>query len=330
VPAGTGQYTWIDLNKDGVQQLNEFVIAQYADQASFIRIFTPTNDYVKANYSTFNYSVALNPRMLLGSKAKGFKKLISNLFLQTSLQLNQKEQASGFIQMNPFKAPLGDTSLITRTSVWVNSFSFNKMNPKWGFDISNNRNTSKSLLTYGYQTQSLKEWNLRTRWNLSRSFLITSILKKGEDYLFTSSSNFDNSNYDVNRYSLEPDISYTRRANFRITVGYQYTAKKNADIYGGETYYSGSLNTDAKYNLVQSTSLQAKFTYNGIRYSGNTNSTVSYVMLDGLLPGKNYLWNLDLTKKLGNNLELSIEYEGRKPGEGHTIHTGRASLRAIL
>ena len=53
-------------------------------------------------------------------------------------------------------------------------------------------------------------------------------------------------------------------------------------------------------------------------------------MLDGLLPGRNFLWNLDITKKLGGNLELGIQYEGRKPGEGNTIHTGRASLRAIL
>ncbi|MDP4249645.1 MAG: hypothetical protein Q8918_05980 [Bacteroidota bacterium] len=330
VPAGTGQYTWIDLNNDGIQQLNEFVIAQYADQASFVRVFTPTNQYVKANYNTFNYSLALNPRMLLGNKAKGFKKLLSNLFLQTSLQLNQKQQATGFVQLNPFKSPLNDTSLITRSSVLVNSFSVNKLNPKWGFDISNNQNSSKALLTYGYQTQSIKEWNLRTRWNLSRSFLFTSMWKKGTNYLLTNSTNFDNSNYSVNQYSVEPDISYTQRANLRITLGYKYSAKKNEEVYGGESYYSGALNTDAKYNIVQSTSLQAKFTYSNIHYTGATNSTVSYIMLDALLPGKNYLWNLDLTKKLGNNLELSIQYEGRKPGEGHTIHTGRASLRAIL
>ena len=53
-------------------------------------------------------------------------------------------------------------------------------------------------------------------------------------------------------------------------------------------------------------------------------------MLDGLLPGNNYIWDLEFTKKLGNNLELSIQYEGRKPGEGIIVHTGRASLRAIL
>ncbi len=330
VPAGTGQYTWIDLNKDGIQQLNEFVIAQYSDQATFIRVFTPTNDYVKANYSTFNYSIALNPRMLLGAKAKGFKKFLSNMFLLTSLQLNQKEQASGFIQLNPFKAPLNDTSLITRSSVLVNSFSFNKMNPKWGFDISNSRNTTKSLLTYGYQTQSLKEWNLRTRWNVSRSFLLTSMWKQGNSFLFNSSTNFDNSNYNVNQFSVEPDLSYTQKTNLRITAGYKYNAKKNDPVYGGESYYSGSLNTDAKYNLVSSTSLQAKFTYSAIHYTGNTNSTVSYIMLDGLLPGNNYIWDLEFTKKLGNNLELSIQYEGRKPGEGIIVHTGRASLRAIL
>jgi hypothetical protein len=101
-------------------------------------------------------------------------------------------------------------------------------------------------------------------------------------------------------------------------------------LYGGETSYSSSVNTDVKYNLVSSTSLEAKFTMNDLHYTGTTNTTVSYIMLDGLLPGKNYLWSLDLTKKLGSFLELNVTYEGRKPGEGNVIHTGRASLRAIL
>ncbi len=330
VPAGTGQYAWIDLNADGIQQLNEFVIAEFPDQAKFIRVFTPTNDYVKANYNTFNYSISINPRAFINPKSKGMKKLLSNIYLQSSLQLNQKEQANGFVQLNPFHAPLTDTSLITRTAIFVNSFSFNKANPKWGFDINNSRNSNKSLLTYGYQTQTLNQWNLRTRVSISKSFLFNTTLTKGINELVTTSKNFDNSNYSLDQYSVEPDISYTRKSNLRITVGYKYNDKKNAPEYGGEKYYSHSVNSDIKFNILQNTSLLGKFTYTDISYNGNANSTVSYVILDGLLPGKNYLWNIDFTKKLGANLELSMQYEGRKPGEGRVVHTGRASLRAIL
>ena len=87
---------------------------------------------------------------------------------------------------------------------------------------------------------------------------------------------------------------------------------------------------EGKYNSVNNTSLSGKLTYTKIAYTGVANSTVSYIMLDALLPGKNILWNLDLTKRLGNNLELNFQYEGRKPAETRTIHIGRASLRAIL
>ncbi|MBL7729527.1 MAG: hypothetical protein JNM68_17655, partial [Dinghuibacter sp.] len=48
------------------------------------------------------------------------------------------------------------------------------------------------------------------------------------------------------------------------------------------------------------------------------------------LPGKNYLWHADVTKLLGNNLELTFRYEGRKAGDSRTIHTGTASLRAAF
>ncbi len=53
-------------------------------------------------------------------------------------------------------------------------------------------------------------------------------------------------------------------------------------------------------------------------------------MLDGLLPGTNLLWNLQLTKRLLNNLELNFQYDGRKPGATRTIHTGRASITALF
>jgi hypothetical protein len=53
-------------------------------------------------------------------------------------------------------------------------------------------------------------------------------------------------------------------------------------------------------------------------------------MLDGLLPGKNYLWTVGVTKRLLNNLELRITYDGRKAGTAKTVHIGNAAITALF
>ncbi|MDO6434683.1 hypothetical protein Q4E93_28995 [Flavitalea sp. BT771] len=336
VPAGTGLYAWIDVNKDGIQQLTEFVLAQFQDQAQYIRVYTPSNDYIKANYNTFNYSVTLNPRSVINpANDVPLHKLLARIILQSSMQLTQKQQAKGFVQLNPFKAPIDDTSLITRTMIVVNTFSFNRTDPRWGVDLTNTRNGAKTLLTYGYETRQLIEWMARIRMNISRSLALTTVFRQGTNQLSNTGQNFDSSNYHLRQWSSEPSLTYTRGANLRIGMGYKFSSKLNEPEFGGQKYTSGAYNVDFKYNIVQSTSIQSKFTYNEIAYkikdgNASTTSSISYVILEGLLPGKNYLWNVDLTKKLGSSLELSLQYEGRKAGETRVVHTGRAALRALL
>lgn len=330
VPAGQGEYAWFDYNNDGIQQLNEFEIAQFQDQAKFIRIFTPTNEFVKASYNSLNYSFAINPRNGIdATTAKGFQKFIARISLQSSLQLSRKQISDGISQFNPFSKSLEDSTLISLNNIWINSISFNRFSPKWGFDISNARNRGKILLTYGLESRSLLDWTARGRWNLTRKFTFEAILKQGRNELQTANAQFDNRNYRIIQQSLEPKLTFTHGANFRVIGGYRYTDKKNQEA-GKETYQSHAVNTDIKYNILQNASVQAKFTYNTISYPYATNSTVSYVLLDGLQPGKNLLWSMDLTKRLGKNLEMNIQYEGRKPGDNRVIHIGRAGLRAIL
>jgi len=329
VPAGRGEYAWNDYNKDNVPQLNEFEIALFPDQAKFIRVYTPTNDFVKANYTQFNYSMSLNPRTLVNSiKSKKFASFIGKLNIQSSLQLGKKELASGSLVFNPFKGALNDTSLLTLTNVFTNTVSFNRLSTKWGFDVSNITNSNKSLLTYGFESRNFKEWTLRGRWNPARQYTFEIIQKAGQNSLFTPK--FNNRNYQLQTINSEPRLTYTSGTNYRLSTSYQFSEKKNKVIYGGEKSVSNSLNIEGKYNSVNNTSFTSKFTYTNINYTGASNTTVSYIMLDALLPGKNLLWSFDLTKRLGNNLELNFEYEGRKPADTRTIHVGRASLRAIL
>ncbi|MGZ3923486.1 MAG: hypothetical protein ACXVBJ_06920 [Flavisolibacter sp.] len=329
VPAGQGEYTWIDYNGDGIPQLNEFETAIYRDQAKYIRIFTPTNVFVKANYTTLNYSLALNPKAVVKRQDAGsFSKFLGRFNLQTSMQKTKKNIAKGDFEFNPFKTNIMDTSLLTLNTSFLNSMSFNRYSSKWGVDVSNVQNSGKALLTYGYETRQQKDWTMKLRVNLSSAITFDVNGRKGLTALYTPS--FANRNYQLDVYSTEPRISFVKGTVFRVQTSYRYENKKNDPIYGAEKSISNSLNIESKYNVLQNSSINARFTFNSIQYNGATNSTVSYIMLDGLLPGQNFLWYMDFTKRIFRNLELNFQYDGRKPANTRTIHTGRASLRALF
>jgi hypothetical protein len=271
----------------------------------------------------------MNPRSILNADdLSTLGKVVARINLQSSMQKTKKSIAKGELEFNPFKYGLNDTALLTLNTAFLNTLSFNRASPKWGFDISNMQNTAKALLTYGYESRKLSDWLLKLRWNISPSFTFDVNSRKNGNALYTPT--FGNRNYELNNYSVEPRLTFVNRTVFRLQAGYKLDRKKNAPEYGGETALSNAIHLETKYNVLQNSAINARFTFNNIEYNHPANTTVSYIMLDGLLPGQNYLWWVELTKRLLNHVELSLQYEGRKPGDSRTVHIGRASLRALF
>ncbi|MDE1193218.1 MAG: hypothetical protein PW786_13905 [Arachidicoccus sp.] len=330
VSAGQGQYTWTDLNNDGIQQLNEFQIAVFSDQATFIKIFTPTNVYIKANYTTLNYSLALNPKMLFDNKKEltRWQKRLSKISFQSSLQSAKKQVADGGPEFNPFDHHVADTALLNLTYIFSNTLSINKFDSKWGIDISRLLNRNKALLTYGSQSTQNDSWSFKGRLNFAKAYTVNFEQRILDNSMITPA--FDNQNYAFKTYASIPSFTYTNGTKWRTTFGYNYQTAKNKTEYGGEQMKSNALNFEAKYNAVQNTSITAQFLFTNINYTGDASTTVSYTILQGLLPGKNFQWTLNFTKRLMNNIEINFQYQGRKPGDTKLINIGTASVRAIL
>ncbi|MEY3058801.1 MAG: hypothetical protein RL000_153 [Bacteroidota bacterium] len=326
VPAGQGEYTWIDYNNDGIQQLNEFEIAKFRDQAKYLRIYTPTNDFVKTDFLQFNYNIVFNPSMAIADNTEGIMgKFIRRLYFQSSLQTSQKQRAFGDRSLNPFATMIADTSLISFDQLQTHSLSFNKFSQIWGVDLNYFQNTNRAFLSFGEETRRINEVSLRIRSNWARKYTIDLIGKKNNNKLLTP--NFSNRNFNIESYSIEPRVSYTKGTTFRAQFSYNYQEKRNE---GPERAKIKSLQMESKYNIVANTSLSGRFTMSDISFNGISSSTLGYIMMEGLQPNKNFVWQLDFTKRLNSFIEMSFQYEGRKAGSSGIVNLGRAQLRAIL
>lgn len=330
VPAGQGLYTWIDYNNDGVQQINEFELAQYPDQKKFIRVFTLSNEYVRVNYITFNQSLMLEPANIWRSRElKGWQRFIARFSDQASLQISNRVLSGvGLSAYNPFTDVFDNDAIIIVNRSVSNTVFYNRSNAGWGIDYNYINNAGKQLLTYGVEGTSSEQHWTKLRWNMTRS-LTLNLSGRAATRQYQSALN-DNRTYKIRSLNGEPTLTWIYRSLLRISVSGRYEERSNAAAYGGEKAQIGGGNLELRWSKPVVGAVLLRGTYAGISFNGNPGSSVGYQMLDALQKGSNYLWYANWERRVGKGIELSLEYEGRKPGTGTVIHTGRMSLRAIL
>jgi hypothetical protein len=328
VQAGQGIYAWNDYNDDGIKDISEFEISAFPDQADYIRVFTPTSEYVKTFTNQFNQSLRIKPSVLWYKK-KGVLKFISRFDSQSSFRIDRKtNNESPETAYNPFETQVADTNLVTLNSSIRNTVFFNRSNPKYGFDYTYKNVGGKSLLTSGFDSRSLEEHELRIRWNLNRKFTFLSLQKIGKKV--NSSDYTSGRNYHLDFISIKPKFSFQPNTSFRISIVNETSFKSNALDLGGETAEIVDIGAEFRLNKVTKGSITATFNYIQIDYDGEVNSALGFEMLNGLKNGTNFTWNINFQRTLANNLQLSLNYLGRKSEENKAIHTGGIQVRAFF
>lgn len=329
VAPGEGTFTWIaDLNGDSIPQLNEIEEAVFQNQADIIRVSIFTDEFIRTNNVALNQSLRIDPRNLWYQK-KGAKKFLSRFSTQSTLRIVRKTKESDDISAwNPFQLSIADTSLVSTTSSIRNTLFFNQGDSKYDLQLGMFDNRNKVILTSGFESRRNQEQFFRTRWNISKK--ISNIVNFAQGARQNDSEFFNNRDYNIEYFRIEPQLTFLPFKNFRNILTYQYRNSRNVLPEGGETAIIHDFSMETTFNQNTKTSFRANFSYVRIVFDGMPDSSLEFAMLEGLRNGENFLWDFTLDRRLAKNIQLVLNYEGRKSGTANVVHVGRAQVRATF
>ena len=328
VAPGQGQYAWNDYNGNGLQEKNEFETALYPDQQRFIRIYTPTNEYIKVLQNQLSISMSIRPSAIFKNNKNGLQRFANRWVLQTAVRFDNKISDNTVInKYNPF-LNVPDSFLIAANNNSRYSIFFNQSSAVFGADYTHIDNKSRQLLTNGVEGKTIFSDEIKWRFNFLKSWAINS------DNTFSTKGNtskyFPVRNYLIKGFETDQKILFQPNTVFRLSLIYKYNDKRNTVSDGTQVAFLHTYGFEIKYNQTEKGSLTGSFNLISITYNDVENSSVAYEMLNGLSKGNNFTWELNYQRNLNSNIQISINYTGRKTPTSPIVHLGGAQIRAFF
>ncbi len=324
VDPGKGIFAWNDYNNNGIQEIQEFEIAAFPDQAKYVKIFLPNQIFVKTHQNKFSQSLTLSPTQW--QNETGFKKVLSHFYNQSSYLIERKiKREEDNFDLNPFSNSNKD--LLGLNSSIRNSLFYNRGKQKHSVTYTFISNELKSLQSSGEQEAKNASHQVQYIHLYQKYWLFT---LSGKSFSTASNSeNYASRNFKIDGHQLNPKISYLFTQNASLDVFYEMQIKDNklGDL---ETLKQNRLGTSFNFASEKGLTLNGEFSWFDNKFSGNEFSPVAFQMLEGLQAGKNLTWRLLAQKNLTQYLDVNINYQGRKSDSIKTIHTGNIQLRAYF
>ena len=319
VADGMGIYKWTDYNADGIEQIDEFEIAEFIDQANYIRVYTNTIEYLKTNKNEFNFSMRIRPQQIFQSKNKFVARWSFQQVISATNSLRKEDET---LEWNPFTNSdliLGKTRNI-RSMVYFNQGA----NYKWLATYTFNQQANQTYVYTGAEAREMQTNTLLVKYNIKPSFSIQNEFEMGK--VKNHSDVFASRRFELENFKLHPKLTYQYGKSFSAAVFYAYQNKVNT--IGIEELNQSDLGTEIQWNEISKMSLLGSFSFVKNAFVGNGDSVVGNQMMEGLRAGNNMVWQLQVQRQINSFLQLNISYDGRKTEVNKAIHTGSVQLQA--
>jgi hypothetical protein len=332
VNPGQGQYVWLDslYNNDGIQQVNEFQIAQNPLLANYIRVIAPTEELIPTTRASLASSLRFDLKRLL--KPEDVRKpLWRHLSILSTLRVTQNRERNNALSGYLVRLidPFSDSTLRNANIAFRQELTLFQNSPRGDIRLYFQDNQSKLFLSSGDEFRALQTWGILPRYNLDRTKSLTLETRLG--FKSADVPTVEDRNFFYRFVETEPTVNIQLERNLRVSAAYRYRNRLATDQpMGPVRVQSHRASMDARLNFQRRNSLSMRLELVSLSQQGEGNPTAEFELKEALEPGMNGIWQIQATWMFVNNLEFTVVYDGRATADRPVIHTGRVQIQAFF
>jgi len=325
-----GQYVWLDLNGDNVQQVDEFFPEVTPNEGNYIRQFVPSDELLPVIDVTFRVRNDIMPgklaAKLTGHEYPLFEFLEWNSLFEIS-ETSREQNLSKVYLLNPSVLRSGQSSISGRRII-RQRLSWRTENRNKEVSVSFNDSKSLTQRAVGVQTGSNRIILAEGEIQLSQPLRFLGEFQTSD--ISNTNSRFSTRNYDISGYEIRPGLRLflSRSAQVEWRTGYAHKTSESAS--GNAEARTISVENRAQLFLFNRIQNRLSLMLRKTDISGNVAGQAEYELTEGIGRGTNIVWSLNSGYRASSLLRISLQYNGRTTSESEIIQTLRLVVSAVF
>ena len=331
VVKGSGNYKYIgDANDNGIVDENDFELTRF--DGNYIVVFIPSDQLYPVADLKSSLRLRLQPARLIPVASSWLSKVLRSISTETYLRVDERSEDTDTkqIYLLNFSHFLNDqTTLAGAQQITQDVFLFEN-NSDLSFRFRYNERYRLTQFVSSIEKNFQEEKSVRMRSQLVQEISNQTDFINKKDRVTASSPTSEErdlvSNVLLSDFSYRPTMNWEAGFNFGITEVTDHFDGKNT---------TANINEEG-IRIVQSFpgigQLRAEVKREEVTLSNITgpNLSLPYEFTAGKSIGQTFLWQLTFDYRITANLQLSLNYNGRKEGEGLPLHFARMEVRAFF
>ncbi len=329
-----GQYVWVDINDDGVQQIDEFFPEQSPNEGTFIKQLVPSEELFPVISLRTRWRTTIDPSHLIDPHDARFSdwlNFLSGLRWHSTIDIreeNRTEQLEDIylLRLDRFR----DDSLTIHGRLFIEQeLEMFRNNPRREFRLTGDRMLSQNQQASGLERRKTENVTLTAGGRLSRRFRIATRATVGRNE--NTSETFTSRNFTITGGQMRPRLDI--RWNSAVQSGLGFSVIRKQDRYPHDPASLRGLTSFIDSRLSFGTRWQATMRVEQRRFDldgGPATSLGEFEMTEGAGLGRTWAWSLQTNYRISDFLRASVQYDGRTLTHRPAVQTMRFTVNAVF